>query len=1001
MKIDQKWVGEIAGWKALKAGRALWSAGRVVQASRQENVFRGEIPGAGAPKRVTVRVNGRFDVDSHCQCLESKRTGAMCPHAVAVVLEILDPKRQPKKSERKQEERAQVGAVMFHLEFPPHFPEKLEKGLPVKLSEHETTETTVADIMLWRWVMANMNGKWSPVLGLNASQSVEFLQTLDGHTRITAAGESVVLKMVGNRVPMQVAVDDDRLCLRLESALFEEGRVWYDRELLWMWNASERVLATLRDKHGLLKPEQWKRLCSEQALYLPIARVVSHIELWEQLVLWSNKAFLDELALHPATPEFILTIEGTTEELSACLEVKYQPDILVHAGDELENQDAFPLKQADGSWCVRNLEVEEIAIARLRRAGFEKESRREWGLSGADAVLEFLSSQFVQMQQDWEVRSGQRLNSARSNMVRLVPDIQIQGSGEDWLAFDYGFRTEEGKKVTKDQIKRMLDAGRTSASLKNGKKIVMSSFDAEIMSATLKDCDPRQESGQYYVSKAQGAYIKRLQSYYSQTEEHLESEEGPLSELSSSLQSTLRPYQREGVNWIYQRLEGEGAALLADDMGLGKTLQSLCLLSLWRKKNSKTSLIVCPTSLLDNWKAEAQRFTPDLKLVVLHGSERKALFSEIESHDIVMTSYALVARDLDVYQAVAFGCVIIDEASLIRNPDTQAAKALRSLDAEAKLALTGTPVENAVRDLWSIYAFLLPGYLGSREDFKQHYEAATTGSAPDWNTLKRLRMRTEPFMLRRTKAIVAKDLPPKMEQIVWCEPSQRQQEVYQEIHRAGVAQVDELRDQGQKGHMQMLTVLLRLRQACCHLALLGDDFEQEPLEESSTKLLRLLEIIEEGIRGGHRILIFSQFTKMLAKIRQQLESKDIGYCYLDGTTKSRGAEVDKFQDPSGPPVFLISLKAGGYGLNLTAADIVVHFDPWWNPAVEAQATDRAHRIGQTRPITVYKFITKGSVEEKILRLQEKKRTLIGGAISDEAQPMMKGLDANEIASLLG
>lgn len=998
MNIDHKWVGEVAGWKALKAGRALWKAGRVAKSSREGDLFYGEIPGAGAPKRVRVQVNGRFDVDCHCQCLESKRTGAMCPHAVAVILEVLEPRRNEKKEVKSPED--EVEARMLALEFPPHFPEKIEKGLAVKLSEYETEQTTVADITLWKWVLANLGGEVSPVLGLSPKQTLEFLQAVDGHVRIKAGEEPLRVVLAGNRIPFEAELDEDRICLSIDSDYLKSGKAWYSDGYVWLWSSTTRILGGVVDKSGLLKAEQWGRLCSGLPLYVSVQSVISRSEQWADSVQWKDELFFKELRILPGSPEFILNLDGSTERLSAHLVACYSSEVEVDPSNEHDMSEKFPIEQADGSWHVRNREEEDAAVGMLMRAGFIIDGGKKWSLSGDDAVLEFLSGALVRMEEHWTVVSGQRLRSARSNMVRLVPDIDIQGSGEDWLAFDYGFKTEDGKKVTREQIKRMLDAGRTSAALKNGKRIVMSSFDATVMSAALQDCDPRQEGGKYYVSKHQGAYIKRLKSFYSSKEGQPTLDLTVLSDLPNELSGLLRPYQQEGVSWLYRRMKEDGAALLADDMGLGKTLQSLCLLQLWKQRSKATSVVVCPTSLLGNWESEAKLFTPELKVMILHGASRKELFSKFDSVDLVITSYALIARDLEFYREQSLGCLIIDEASLIRNPDTQAAKALRLLDAEAKIALTGTPVENAVRDLWSIYAFLLPGYLGSREDFKDRYESGTAGSSPDLSVLRRLRMRTEPFMLRRTKAKVASDLPPKLEQIVLCELSARQKEVYQQVHRAGVEQVDELREQGQQGHMQMLTVLLRLRQTCCHLGLLGDGISEEELEQASVKLVRLLEIVQEAIRGGHRVLVFSQFTKMLGLIKTQFAKHEIDYCYLDGSTRDRAAEVKKFQEPTGPPVFLISLKAGGYGLNLTAADTVVHFDPWWNPAVEAQATDRAHRIGQTRATTVYKLITTGTVEEKILRLQDKKRTLIGGAISDDAQPLMKGLDSQEIANLL-
>jgi SNF2 family DNA or RNA helicase len=313
-----------------------------------------------------------------------------------------------------------------------------------------------------------------------------------------------------------------------------------------------------------------------------------------------------------------------------------------------------------------------------------------------------------------------------------------------------------------------------------------------------------------------------------------------------------------------------------------------------------------------------------------------------------------------------------------------------------RFALTGTPMENSVRDLWSIMEFALPGYLGHREDFRQRYEIPiANGSKPEQ---ARLRRRLAPFLLRRTKRAVAKDLPEKIEQTIYCELSAAQRDAYETFLRKGREQIQQLLDtQGfGKARMSILTTLLRLRQTCCHLRLIDKESDA-----ASGKLEALKELVSEAIDGGHRVLIFSQFVNMLALIRESLAAENIAYAYLDGSTPAgqRAAQVKEFQSGDGPPLFLISLKAGGYGLTLTAADTVIHFDPWWNPAVENQATDRAHRIGQKRPVTAYKLITTGTIEERILALQKKKQSVIETALDDEA-PMMSGLTEQDIREIL-
>jgi SNF2 family DNA or RNA helicase len=439
------------------------------------------------------------------------------------------------------------------------------------------------------------------------------------------------------------------------------------------------------------------------------------------------------------------------------------------------------------------------------------------------------------------------------------------------------------------------------------------------------------------------------------------------------------------------RANGFGG-ILADEMGLGKTLQVLAHLSVLQR--TAPALIVCPTSLVYNWEAEAKKFTPNLRVLTLHGQRRHEKFSKIPHHDVIITSYALIRRDAENYRGIEFDTVVLDEAQHIKNRQTQNAQAVKAVRARHRLVLTGTPLENSVLDLWSIFDFLMPGYLGTAQDFRERYETAIVR---DRNTeaQSRLARRLRPFMLRRLKRDVAADLPEKIEQVSYCELAEEQCALYQQILEAGRREMLEADDQPQN-RMVVLTALLRLRQICCDPRLLNLG-PNSPAGSAKTELF--LELLEEALDGGHRVLVFSQFTTMLGLLKDELSAQEIPFCYLDGSTKDRAQVVEKFQNDPAIPVFLISLKAGGVGLNLTAADTVVHFDPWWNPAVEAQATDRAHRIGQKNVVTSYKLITRGTVEEKILNLQNRKRALTASMLGDEEQ-FVQSLSWEEIQDLL-
>lgn len=1001
MKIDEKWIRKVAGWKAMKAGKEIYARGVVTKAEQNEGLIHGEISGGSKPTRITLRIHSDTDIDTVCPKLACRRTGEICSHAVAVMLGVIHGASEKKEKVVSAEPtRVPTNILTAQVLLPPVFPKGLpEGGLSLRLTEREG-EATAGDLKLAQWLEVFAGGKIAPMLGLKGKQALEFLKCLDGHPAVLAGEDKVNIGMSGVRVPMHVALDEDRVELAVSPSVSEHGSLWYADGELWLWDQEQKVLVAI-DVSSVLNDRQWTRIASGNSVFVPMKSLLKEMAAWQSFALWDDDSVLEEIPVKEGEPQFVLELDGSTENLRAKLFAVYAKGVELTLGLFGTEGVQFPVEnpQSEGHWIERNRDAEDDAAGSLMRYGFQITGNNGvWELGGDDAVIDFLTDALPELENTWEVKTGGKLRSIKGNLVRVRPNMEVQGSGEDWLAFDYGFQTDGGKDIPREAIQKMLASGRRSATTKNGKQVVMSKFDAEMMETVLRDTDPRQEGGKFYVAKNQGAYLKRIRDYY-QGQSEVVADRKVLECLPTTISEALRGYQEDGIAWLYERCELENAALLADDMGLGKTLQTLSLLSL-RKQDGKPSLVVCPTSLLGNWADEAAKWTPELKVQVMHGPHRKEYFAKLVDYDVLITSYALVARDLEQYQNCEINLLVLDEASIIRNPDTQSAKALRKLQAEARVALTGTPVENAVRDLWSLYAFLLPGYLGSREDFKNRYEVALSGTQPDGNVLRRLRMRVEPFMIRRTKAEVAKDLPQKLEQVLWCEPSRLQKEAYEGILRAGVTKVDEL--EGGRARMQMLTVLLRLRQASCDLRLLGSEqIIEKEIAMLSAKLDMLVELLQEAKRGGHRVLVFSQFTQMLGLIREVFEKEGITSAYLDGSTRDRAGEVRKFQEPNGPDTFLISLKAGGYGLNLTAADTVVHFDPWWNPAVEAQATDRAYRIGQTKPVTVYKLITRGTVEEKILKLQEKKRGLIGAAIGDEAQPMMSGLSESDMRELLG
>ena len=447
------------------------------------------------------------------------------------------------------------------------------------------------------------------------------------------------------------------------------------------------------------------------------------------------------------------------------------------------------------------------------------------------------------------------------------------------------------------------------------------------------------------------------------------------------LNATLRSYQLEGLSWMQALRELEVGGILADDMGLGKTLQTLA--HLLTEKNAgrltRPAMVVMPTSLIPNWQDEAARFAPGLRVLALQGIGRRKHFDRLQDYDLLLTTYALLPKDLAQFKGLVLHVLILDEAQYIKSPSSKAAQAARQLEARQRLCLSGTPLENHLGELWSLFHFLLPGWLGDAKAFNRDYRVPIERQGND-ERLQHLNARIKPFLLRRTKEQVATELPAKTEMIHWVELSDAQRDVYEtmrlamdqkvraEITRKGVA----------RSQIIILEALLKLRQVCCDLRLVNS---QAPTTRGahSGKLASLREMLEELLAEGRRVLLFSQFTSMLRLIEAELQQRAIAYALLTGETRDRRAPVQDFQ--SGRlQIFLISLKAGGVGLNLTAADTVIHYDPWWNPAAENQATDRAYRIGQEKPVFVYKLITRGTVEEKIQQLQQEKSALAAGVL---------------------
>ncbi|MBL8416076.1 MAG: DEAD/DEAH box helicase [Propionivibrio sp.] len=461
----------------------------------------------------------------------------------------------------------------------------------------------------------------------------------------------------------------------------------------------------------------------------------------------------------------------------------------------------------------------------------------------------------------------------------------------------------------------------------------------------------------------------------------------------------LRPYQLDGLGWLQYLRENELGGILADDMGLGKTAQTLAHLLIEKEAGrlDKPALVIMPTSLIFNWKREAERFAPGLRVLSLHGPSRAERFASIPEHDVCLTTYPLLWRDRELLGAHAYHLLILDEAQIIKNSASQAAQVVRQFSAAHRLCLTGTPMENHLGELWGLFDFLMPGFLGNSKHFTSTWR---TPIEKQGNTLRRalLARRIKPFMLRRKKDEVAKELPEKTIIVRSVELDGGQRDLYETVRSAMDARVrEEIAAKGfARSQIVILDALLKLRQVCCDPRLVKIDAAKKVKERA--KLDLLMDMLPEMIEEGRRVLLFSQFTSMLDLIADELTRRKLDFVTLTGSTTDRETPIRRFQAGE-VPIFLISLKAGGTGLNLTAADTVIHYDPWWNPAVENQATDRAHRLGQSKKVFVYKLVVAGSIEEKILELQEKKAELAAGILSEDHEGSVKFSDA-DLAALL-
>ena len=629
--------------------------------------------------------------------------------------------------------------------------------------------------------------------------------------------------------------------------------------------------------------------------------------------------------------------------------------------------------------------TEDAARLRLRLidAGFVPRSSDGFALHGADRAAHFVR-EVLPAWDDLERRLDPGLSDLVRGNTQLDINVVAERSGEDadWFELKVDvFVGGSGEALTQKELAALLSSNGRFAEVR-GKLVDVEKLRER--NAILTDISERRRSGLAALLALRDELHDnfgnnvQLPPEVEKMREKLRDFEGiPAVEPPPLHNGSLRGYQQRGLDFLAYLSEFGFGGILADEMGLGKTVQVVSyLLRRKREEGARPSLVIAPTSVTHTWENEIARFAPELTTLRLHsGSERAARYDEVKNADVVITSYALARLDAATLSQFHFRTLILDEAQNAKNPSSQIARVVRSLHADHRLALTGTPVENSLRDLWAIFAFVEPGLLGTESSFRRRFELPIAEN--DEKATATLRSRLEPFLLRRTKEDVAPELPDRTEVALACDLSPLQRRLYRGVAEAARRDVFAVVEaQGiEHASVHVLAALTRLRQICAHPGLLFEEHRDDP--DASAKFEAFLETVDEILSGGHRLLVFSAFASMLRIMRSALDKRGISYGYLDGSTKDkdRQDEVARFMRPDGPPLFLCSLKAGGVGLTLTAADYVILYDPWWNPAVERQAIDRTHRIGQQRAVTAYRLVTTGTVEEKIRALAERKSTL--------------------------
>jgi len=1056
-----KWGGEAVYAQAEQLVRR----GAVLKADFKDNWLSGVIARESVSEIYTkLRILAPDRIESRCPCFTSQHGGQVCPHVVALGITLMmrhtDPLREQKyiEDQRRARRLAQKDESAYLQRGPHGIPTRLGLTLAPSWSADFWSDRVALSILLLagddilppeqaargaRYTLSPEDENLLAVLediceGPPPSRihltSADFLNVLAvaGHTRIAVAGRG---ELVVESIPMQTVLRVDLDHESGELLVFPATELPFARPgeipLYFVHNRQGRVYA-----NGHIWPMKNVLPIPYHAIYraeevIPRDRVINFLRrdlpALQALTPVVLELTPDLFTCTPGKPVFHLELQGSRASLRASLRAVYGTRSCCAGAPDTQAEFAQPDPEDLLAYHTRNLPAEADAIGRLLACGFEADrsattAETSYTLMGTRETLNFLGSGYpALMRSGWKIDFTGKLASLVDELPVVTPVVQIAETAGGWFDVGFTFDLPGRGALPPAEVQRALNRG-DSFFEREGQTLLIDSGAVEAMRAIFNDCRSR-EGGAPGHFQMPGLYAPFVQASL-QALDGIDVEDPPDWRQKAAarnraggarlkpvplgpLDGTLRPYQKEGVYWLRFLEESGFCGLLADEMGLGKTLQALAWLNLPRhdpQARGKPALVVCPTSLVENWNREAEAFVPRLRRLVIAGPDRETLFARIPDHDLIITSYALLRRDLDAYRAHTFSAVVLDEAQHIKNRSTQNAVAAKQLAAVCKLVLTGTPVENSVADIWSIMDFLMPQYLDEYEAFRARYELPIAAGDREGELAQaKLRRKLHPFLLRRIKKDVAKDLPDKIVKVSFCPLTLDQQRVYNDLLAESRRTIGDLvKAKGfDRARFEILAILMRLRQTCCHLDLLKDRHKPGTYEAPSAKFDAFFELLDEAMDGGHRILLFSQFVALLKLLRAELDARGLPYCYLDGSTQDRLEQCQRFNLTHSIPVFLISLKAGGTGLNLTGADMVVHFDPWWNPAVEDQATDRAHRIGQKRTVYSIKLIAEHTIEERVLDMQQRKQAVINATVGTTDEGIMRNLSFDDIRDLVG